>query len=129
MSAQPNLPLTFLLTGEPDLTALARLDPDRDWREFVTGERAWVLQTYLRLRALGLEARLAGELPTDGICVFTSKQRRAILRLNPSRTRALLIGIREDVGEALIADLVAVQNQSQADGRRRFFIPLWSQPG
>jgi len=123
------MPLTFFLHGELDLAQLARLDPDRDWREFVTGERAWILQTYLRLRASGCEARLAGELPDDGIVVFSSKQRRLLLRQRVRATRALLIGVREDVGEALIADLEVVQNRRQADGRRRFFIPFWPQPG
>ncbi len=121
--------VTFFLDDEPHPQRLERLDPDRDWREFVTGERAWVLQTYLRLRARGCDVELSTEVPDHGIVVFSAKQRRLLLRHAPGRTQALLVGIREDVGEALIADLEVVQNRSQADGRRRFFIPFWPQPG
>lgn len=121
--------VTFFLDDEPHPQRLERLDPDRDWREFVTGERAWVLQTYLRLRARGCDVELTTEVPDHGIVVFSAKQRRLLLRHAPGRTQALLVGIREDVGEALIADLEVVQNRSQADGLRRFFIPFWPQPG
>ena len=48
-------PVTFYLPGERDLERLRRLDPDRDWDEFVRGEHAWILQTYLRLRRAGHE--------------------------------------------------------------------------
>lgn len=120
--------VTFVLHGEP-LDELRRLDPDRDWREFVTGERAWILQTYLRLRATGAPVELADALPDDGIVVFSSKQRRALVRARRRSTRAVLVGVRQDLGEALIADLEVVQNEAQADATRRFFIPHWPQPG
>jgi hypothetical protein len=120
--------VTFVLHGEP-LDELGRLDPDRDWREFVTGERAWILQTYLRLRADGAAVRLADELPADGIAVFSSKQRRTLVRGKRRATQAVLVGVRQDVGEALVADLEVVQNQTQADAKRRFHIPHWPQPG
>lgn len=126
-------PVTFLLFGEsapgkPGLTELAGLDPDRDWREFVTGERAWILQGFLRLRAMGADVRLADEVPQHGVVVFSSKQRRKLVQ-ETRRTRALLVSVREDVGEALISDLEIVQNAHQADAQRRFFIPFWPQPG
>lgn len=120
-------PVTFVLHGEARLDDLAGLDPDRDWREFVTGERAWILQTCLRLRAAGCDVGLASELPADGIAVFSSKQRRALTRRGKASS-ALLIGVRGDLGEALIADLEVLQNAQHADGRRRFFIPHWPQP-
>ena len=47
------MPVTFFLPGEPDLERLRGLDPERDWSEFVRGEHAWILQTYLRLRGAG----------------------------------------------------------------------------
>lgn len=117
--------VTFLLLGE-DLAALASLDPDADWREFVTGERVWIVQTYLRLRALGHPVALSDSLPREGIVVFSTKQRRL---LRPLRTAATLIGVRQDLGPALIADVEVVQNLGQADGQRRYMIPHWPQPG
>lgn len=120
--------VTFVLMNDAPLAQLEQLDPDRDWREFVTGERAWVLQTYLRLRASGAPVQLATTLPETGIAVFSSKQRR-LLRSDKPGADVVLVGIREDVGEALIADYEIVQNPSQADGKRRFLLPFWPQPG
>jgi len=120
--------VAFILHGEPQLEALNRLDPDRDWRELVVGERAWILQTYLRMRAAGHAVSLQTDLPHEGIAVFSSKQRHILRRTARNSTRAILVGVREDVGETLIADFEVVQNKHQADTRRRFFIPLWPQP-
>lgn len=41
----------------------------------------------------------------------------------------VLVGIRADNREPLIADFEVVQNGRFADDRRRFFIPHWPQPG
>jgi hypothetical protein len=119
----------FVLLDKVPLADLATLDVDRDWREFVTGERAWILQTYLRLRAAGLDVELNARLPDSGIAVFSSKQRRALRAASGGPTDATLIGVREDVGAALFADYEVVQNRHQADGQRSFFIPFWPQPG
>src|SRR5690242_16431480 len=115
--------IRFVLLDTVPLTELATLDVDRDWRAFVTGERAWNLQTYLRLKAAGLEVELSAQLPDSGIAVFSSKQRRALRAANGGPTRATLIGVREDVGSALFADYEVVQNRHQADGQRSFFVP------
>jgi hypothetical protein len=120
--------VTFVLLNDAPRAQLEQLDPDRDWREFVTGERAWILQTYLRLRASGAPVQLATQLPERGIAVFSSKQRR-LLRSQVAHPGLVLLGVREDVGEALIADYEIVQNPSQADGKRRFLLPFWPQPG
>src|SRR5690606_11149729 len=50
------------------------------------------------------------------------------LRLTHDTRNLIWVGVREDVGEPLIADFEIVQNPSQADGVRRFFMPLWPQP-
>jgi hypothetical protein len=127
-TAAGGAPITFVLIDAEPLAGLAALQPERDWREFVQGERAWILQTYLRLRAAGHCVALADRLPAQGIAVFSSKQRNALVRTAPRAGRALLLGVREDVGAALIADFEVVQNAAQADGRRRFLVPLWAQP-
>lgn len=121
--------VTFIMPGE-DLAALRKLEPDREWAEFVTGERAWVLQTYLRLHAAGMPVILADHLPHDGIAIFSSKQRRQLLaRQRHLRTRALLVAIREDVNSTPFADVELVQNASQARSGRALLVPLWPQPG
>lgn len=123
-----DVPVTFVLQGE-DLPRLATLDPDRDWREFVTGERAWILQTYLRLRAAGLEASLADRLPRSGIAVFSAGQRATLARGPVQRTDAFLLAARQDRRETLYADAEIVQNPVQADREQRIFVPHWPQPG
>jgi hypothetical protein len=121
--------ITFFLAGEEDAEVLRRLDPDRDWRELQLGERAWILQTYLRLAHAGYPVELATSPPAEGIVVFHAKQARA-LRSQWRRLRnAILLGVRADNRQPLIADFEVVQNGRFADGERRFFIPHWPQPG
>lgn len=120
--------VTFVLLNDAPLEHLLAMDPDRDWRDFVTGERAWILQTYMRLRASGVPVHLSNSLPPAGLAVFSSKQRR-LLRRAAVPNGVVLVGVREDVGEALIADFELVQNATQADGVHRFLMPLWPQPG
>lgn len=120
--------VTFVLIDSEPLERLRELQPDRDWQGFVDGERAWILQTYLRLRAAGCPVVLSRDLPVEGIAVFSSKQRRILRSRRPSGCNAVLVGVREDVGEALIADFEVVQNRHQSDASRRFFIPFWPQP-
>ncbi|HLX08312.1 MAG TPA: hypothetical protein VKY89_10670, partial [Thermoanaerobaculia bacterium] len=71
--------LTFFL-DDGEIEALRGLDPDRDWRELQRGERAWVLQSYLRLQRAGYPVRLASRLPESGVVVFHAKQRRELQR-------------------------------------------------
>jgi hypothetical protein len=119
---------TFFLAGE-DLESLSRIDPDRDWRELQTGERAWILQTWLRLRQAGHPVELSGTVPADGLVVFHAKQAKEILRQRSRLRGAVLAGVRADNREPLIADFEILQNGFFADGRRRFSIPHWPQPG
>jgi len=119
---------TFFLAGE-DLESLSRIDPDRDWRELQTGERAWILQTWLRLRRAGHPVELSGTAPEDGLVVFHAKQKRELLRQRSRLRNAILVGARADNREPLIADFEILQNGCFADGRRRFFMPHWPQSG
>ncbi len=127
------MPVTFFL-DDPEVERLRGLDPDRDWRELQRGERAWVLQTCLRLMQAGYPARLAAELPPSGLVVFHSKQRQAVARLAAAGTAAgapgrVLVGVRGDLKAPAVADFEVVQNARTADGRRSFFVPHWPQPG
>lgn len=124
----PPMRCTFFLAGE-DLEALSRIDPDRDWRELQTGERAWILQTWLRLRRAGHPVELSATAPEDGLVVFHAKQAKDLLRQRSRLRDAVLVGVRADNREPLIADFEILQNGAFADGRRRFSLPHWPQSG
>jgi hypothetical protein len=121
--------VTFFLDGEEDLEALRGLDPDRDWQAFQRGERIWILQAYLRLVQARRPVELASIPPGEGIIVFHAKHARALRRQWRRLGNAVLVGVRADNREPLIADFEVVQNGLFADGRRRFHIPHWPQPG
>ena len=125
------MPVTFFLAGA-DLDRLRGLDPDRDWRELQLGERAWVLQTWLRLAAAGYPAPLAAAPPAAGLVVFHAKQRRELLgglRALQAPRGLTLVAIRGDIKPVRTADFEVVQNGRSADGRRTHFVPHWPQPG
>jgi hypothetical protein len=119
----------FLLPGEGDLDALRALDPDRDFERFKRGECAWVLQTYLRLAAAGKPVELVDCPPRDGIVVFHAKHRRWLRGHGGTMRDSVLVGIRGDLGSPAIADFEVLQNGFFADGRRRFHVTHWPQPG
>ncbi|MEA2603334.1 MAG: hypothetical protein QOF89_4326 [Acidobacteriota bacterium] len=121
--------VTFFLDGEEEPEALAGLDPDRDWRAFQRGERIWILQTFLRLARAGRPVELAATPPAEGVVVFHAKHARALRQQWRRLGDAVLVGVRADNREPLIADFEVVQNGLFADGRRRFHIPHWPQPG
>lgn len=118
----------FLAETAAELARLERLDPDRDWRELQTGERAWILQGYLRLRAVGRPVELVGQAPGEGLVVFHAKQERELLRRGVPR-RAVLVGCRADNRQPLAADFELLQNGHWADGECRFWVAHWPQPG
>jgi len=119
--------VTFFL-GEGDVEVLRRLDPDRDWRELQLGERAWILQTYLRLARAGCAVELAASPPAEGIVVFHAKQAPALRRQWRRLRNTILLAVRADYRPPLIADFEVVQNGCFADEKRCFFIPHWPQP-
>src|SRR4051812_187840 len=121
--------VTFFLDGEEDLESLRRLDPDRDWRHFQRGEQVWVLQTYLRLARAGLPVELASVPQNSGLIVFHAKQARALRRRAHLLGDAVLVAARADNRQPLIADFEILQNAHFADGRSRFHVPHWPQPG
>jgi hypothetical protein len=119
----------FFLPGERDLAALAALDPARSPAEFRRGERAWVLQTHLRLRAAGFACALVDSVPREGIVLFHNKHERLVRRGLPRGGRPVLVGLRADNREALAAEFELVQNGRFAEPGRRIVMPLWPQPG
>ena len=123
------VPVRFFLPEPPEeLARLAGIDPDRDWRELVTGDRAWILQTFLRLARTGAPVELVGRVPADGIVLFHAKHERHVRRA-PGAGRALLVGCRADNRQPLAAEVEILQNGQFADGERRFFVSHWPQPG
>lgn len=120
---------SFFLAGEGSLEALRGADPDQDWRVFHRGERNWILQTYLRLAGSGLPVELTDMPPDDGLVLFHAKHAVALAKRLPPDSPAVLVGVRADNREPLIADFEIVQNGAFADGARRFFLPHWPQPG
>ena len=119
--------MTFFLADAEPGSGLGELSPDRDWRELQLGERAWVLQTYLRLAAAGDPVRLAAT-PRPGIVVYHAKQWRQLERRLSDAAACVLVAVRGDVRPAPGADFEVVQNPLTA-GRRRIFMPHWPQPG
>lgn len=125
------LPVRFFLPEpEAELARLASCDADRDWRELTTGDRVWLLQTYLRLAARGLPVELVGSIPVGppGLLLFHSKHERNV-RSQPRAAEQVLVGIRADNRQPLAAEFEVLQNGRFADGVRRFFVPHWPQPG
>ena len=118
----------FLPEPPAEIARLARLDPDRDWRELVTGDRAWILQTFLRLSRAGERVELVGAVPDGGVVLFHAKHERHVRRA-PGAGRALLVACRADNRQALAAEIEIVQNRQFEDGRSRLFVPHWPQPG
>jgi hypothetical protein len=124
--------VAFFLDDPRPLAELEGLDPERDWRELVRGERVWILKTFLHLRAAGHPVHLVGAAPREGIVVFHAKQRRALARSLAAQgfrvPRAVLVGVRGDLRQPLIADFEILQSSRWA-GPRRFAVPHWPQGG
>jgi glycosyltransferase involved in cell wall biosynthesis len=129
MTAPMLTPVAFLLAEETELATLEGLDPDSRWCEFQRGERNWILQAFLRLHRAGLPVRLVGEAPPSGPVVFHARHKHELYRARHRLTDAVLVGVRGDLHDPLIADLQVLQNGRFADGKNRFFIPHWLQPG
>jgi hypothetical protein len=121
--------VSFFLPREADLATLAGLDPDRAAPEFRRGERAWILQSQLRLSRAGFPCELVGRVPDDGLVLFHAKHERDLRRGVRRGSNAVLVGIRADNREPLAAEFEIVQNGRFAAPGRRFAIPHWPQPG
>ncbi|MDQ1348401.1 MAG: hypothetical protein QG573_1775 [Acidobacteriota bacterium] len=129
------LPVVFYLSEERDVARLRDLDPDRDLDAFRPGEFSWVAQTYLRLRAAGHPVELTATLPERALVVFHAKHKHALARAaraagaTGDRRELYFVAIRADNSSPLLADFEVLQSGRFADGRTRFWIPFWPQPG
>ena len=93
------------------------------------GSQRWIVQTYARLRAAGLDCELVSRAPRQGTIVFHNGHKTELRRQLRHGADVTLVGIRGDRREALLADFEVLQNGLYADDRRRFFVPYWPQPG
>jgi hypothetical protein len=118
--------VSFLWPGSPPDLAPERVDEHPD--AFRSGEEAWILQTCLRLQAAGRPAALVPEAPAGGILVYHARQERRIAHLRRPGG-PLLVAVRGERSRPLLAHVEVVQNGRGADGRRRYFLPHWPQPG
>jgi len=121
-------PVTFYLP-EADLDALRALDPDRHWREFLRGERVWILQTYLRLKHAGLPVLLSEHLPRAGVVVISGQRRKTLHLSRAQRRRLLIVATVQDLSFPAIADVQIVQDPRQAGPVHAMHVPHWPQPG
>ena len=88
-----------------------------------------MLQTHLRLRAAGFSSALTDRIPAEGLVLFHNKHEKLVRRGIPAGGAPVLVGIRADNREALVAEIELVQNGRFAKPGRRLFIPHWPQPG
>lgn len=129
MMVEPKVSFVLMQDDRP-LAKLVDLDPDRDWRDFVTTTSAWILQTYLRLKVAGSNVELRESLPASGIAVISAGDYREALRHRMQSTDALIAApLGSYRRRPRFADVIIVQNPSEADGKRRLFVPHWPQPG
>ncbi len=121
-------PVTFLFPGGE--RALDGIEVDRDWTFFGSGLRAWIAQTYLRLRAAGHRVDIASRPPERGIVVYhpdyLDSEGSADLF---GQAGTVTVGVRADRRPQDRADFEVLQNSCFADGLRQHFMTHWSQPG
>ncbi|MDX1998362.1 MAG: hypothetical protein SF066_11635 [Thermoanaerobaculia bacterium] len=121
--------VSFFLPGDAEFGRLGALDPDQSPLEFQTAERAWTLQTYLRLARAGEPVRLTNVVPSRGVVVFHAGHKHIVQRYRKDSQGAVLVALRGDRKPVLTADFEILQNGCDADGRRTFAVPHWPQPG
>jgi len=119
--------ITFYIPDEANIDKFLNLDPDKDWKIFRKSQR-WTVQTYLRLKKAGVDVHLSREIPNDGILVFHARHKRFLKKAIAKSKHLILVGIRGDKSEPLIADFQILQNGLYDNGRTKFFIPYWPQP-
>jgi hypothetical protein len=122
-------PISFYLPrGVPaDLPA----SPDVYWADFQQymfgSVYAWTVQTYQRLRDAGMECRLTGELPTEGVLVAN---RKSVPRDFVPPAGLLFVCLRADSLFHPYAHLHVILNKLEENfWYPSVYMPHWPQPG
>ncbi|HET6566615.1 MAG TPA: hypothetical protein VFG50_01540 [Rhodothermales bacterium] len=129
------LHVTFFYPDHEDLVRFRTFDlnSSEPWLGAKSRRRAWVVQTYLRLRRAGYDVSISADIPNHGILVVLAEGdfKQAFVRQFRRPNRQLFVlSIRADVEgfRTPFADAEIVQNGRFADDQRVFFIPHWPQP-
>ncbi len=88
-------------------------------------ENIWIVSTYLRLKAKGMNVRIEDHLIPDSINVCTSDR----LIQSPGSHRAFIVAVQADRPSLGWGDYTLVQSPVQASRRNTCLIDHWPQPG
>jgi hypothetical protein len=94
------------------------------WR-LGTNESSWVVSTYLRLAALGLNVRMVDRLVHDAVNICTAEE----VIYMPSSHRAFIVAVQGDRANLGWGDYTLVQNPLHALRPHTCLLDLWPQPG
>ncbi len=91
------------------------------------GEYAWIVQTYLNLKAAGFPCEITGTMPQEGIVLVHHNSLSFFLRPGP---RLLLIYLKADKPPRPYAQLQVVQNSYEVEKLpNSYYMPHWPIPG
>ena len=94
---------------------------------FTDTSSSWILQTYLKLKKIGVDVQLSTTLPDRGLVVAFEGDLPVAYPVNKDR---YLISVIADGSPRSFANLRIVQNRAQLQVvNRSSFIPHWPQPG
>lgn len=102
------------------------------WKDLTI--RAWVIQTYLRLKELNLNVHISENWPAEGTVVLLANK-KSLKELEDNiellNKDLIIVTIRADEIQwrPMLSDIEIVQNGLFANDRDCFFIPHWPQPG
>jgi hypothetical protein len=109
------------LTSADATMELRGVDPSR----LHSNESIWVVSTYLRLKAHGLNVKIVDRLVADAINVCTEEN----LIYAANSHRAFIVAVQADRGSLGWGDYALVQSPVHAAHPRTCLIDCWPQPG
>ncbi len=123
--------VTFYLPKLTDPAQFDHIDPETDWRPFRNSRGQAIPHTYIRLRQAGHAVQLSNYPPRNGIVVVFAGDMRQFQAERSRKNRPTVVCVQADrlAPEVSFADVIVQHNGLREDGRRRFFIPNWPQPG